>query len=409
MVTVETAGGATGTASYMQSASFGEFYGDSLLDEKKEFEGNGVLSACAIINSVIGPALIGKDAFQQSQIDEIIMDSLRTTHLTCAVNITSPVSFAVLKAAAAAKGEPLYRYLGGASAFTLPVPGFLCASGSNRYGVYDDAQGKPNYAFVAYGFDNHDDADYAIWEVEDAWENMIAKEYGVRPHRGFSMAIPSGRITADQQMWELMNRCIREKGYEGKVGLHADLSAHAFWNAEKNMYAGLFDTQERTRDQMIETVLEMAHKYNFVIIQDPLNTWDLEGYAKLTAESGVQIVGSDVFGTDLDRLHQCLVGKCFNTMLLRVQKYPTFSDCVRAVNMASSYGVGVMPMDSAGEDEDIVDYAIGFHCGTIYMSGPSCHGNWMPLLEDMIGPRVRFFGRYGLKGKAFELRHQTDG
>jgi enolase len=89
--------------------------------------------------------------------------------------------------------------------------------------------------------------------------------------------------------------------------------------------------------------------------------------------------------------------------VLRVQKYPSFSECVKAVSICGQMGIGLMPWDSTGEDIDIIHYAVGFRCGSICMSGLSSHGNKMALIEQEIGPRASFFGSQGLRGKRFAL------
>jgi enolase len=402
-VTVTTAGGKRASASYTEGISKSSYYGYHLYDGGNRFNGKGVSAAAALINTALAPVLVGMDSQKQGRIDEIIMETLAAGGTPAAVNVSSPVSFAVLKAGAASLGVPLFAYIGGSFSAKIPVPGFLCASGSNRYGDHSAAMGKPNYAFVAYNFHSNDEADYALWEVETLWENSMAKEYGVRPHRGFSMAIPKGRVKNDGQLWELMTRCIETAGFAGKVGLHADFSASAFYNPASARYEGLYDEKPRSREEMISLVTESVKKYPFVIVQDPLEPNDTGGFKEITGAVDIQVAGSDIFGSDLKRLRECAVNGCFNTAVLRVQKYATFSECVKAVVICDQLGIGVMPWDSTGEDWDIIHYAAGFRCGSVCMSGLSSHGNKMALIENEIGPRASFFGPQGLKGRRFSL------
>jgi enolase len=402
-VSITTAGGIQASASYTEGVSHGSYYGYHLYDGGKRFNGKGVSAAVGLINNLLAPALIGQDVLKQSVIDGIIRKVVEAGMEIPAVNVSSPVSFAALKTGAASLHIPLFAYIGGSFSAKIPVPGFLNASGSSRYGEHSGAQGKPNYAFVAYDFANNDEADYALWEVENLWEESMGREYGVKPHRGFSMAIPKGRAKDDGQLWELMARCIEKAGYGGKVGLHADLAATAFFNSRTGFYEGLYDTQKRTQDEMIQLAIDMAKNYPFVIIQDPLEQNDGAGFADITRAVDIQVAGCDIIGTDLERLRSLGAAGCFNAAVLRVQKYPTFSECVKAVSICNQLGLGIMPWDSTGEDLDIIHYAVGFRCGAIGMSGLSSHGNKMALIEEDIGPRVSFFGKYGLKGKRFSL------
>jgi enolase len=402
-VRVTTAGGKQAAASYTEGSGSGPYYGYHLYDGGTRFGGKGVSAAAALINDALAPALVGMDCLSQSVIDHVIITTLAGHGLPVAVNVSSPVSFAVLKAGAACLDMPLFEYIGGAFSAKIPVPGFMGASGSNRYGEHSSAQGKPFYAFVAHDFATNDEADYALWEVETLWENEMAKQYGVRPHRSFSMAIPKGRVQNDGQMWELMAECIEKTGFKGKVGLHADFSASAFYNPQSGCYEGLYDEKKRTREEMIALVTGIVKKYPFVVIQDPLEARDMSGFREITKTVDIQVAGSDIFGTDLQRLGRCAREGCFNTAILRVQKYATFSDCVKAVSICNQLGIGIMPWDSTGEDTDIIHYAVGFRCGSICMSGLNSHGNKMSLIEKTIGPRASFFGSRGLKGRRFAL------
>ncbi|MDR1315816.1 MAG: hypothetical protein LBK13_02985 [Spirochaetales bacterium] len=402
-VRITTAGGKQAVSSYTEGLTSGPYYGYHLYDGGNRFGGKGVSAAAALINGTLAPVIIGMDCLSQGIIDHAITETLARRGLPLAVNVSSPLSFAVLKTGAACLEMPLFEYIGGAFAAKIPVPGFLGASGSNRYGEHSLAQGKPNYAFVAHGFSTNDEADYALWEVENLWESEMAKQYGVRPHRSFSMAIPKGRVKDDGQMWQLMAECIEKTGFKDKVGLHADFSAAAFYNAQTSRYEGLYDEKKRTREEMIELLTTIAKKYPFVVIQDPLDAQDMDGFKKITQAVDIQVAGSDIFGTDLERLGRCAREGCFNAAILRVQKYPTFSECVKAVSICHQIGIGIMPWDSTGEDTDIIHYAVGFRCGSICMSGLSSHGNKMALIEKAIGPRALFFGSQGLKGRRFAL------
>lgn len=402
-VTVVAANGARGVAAYAEGVSFGPYYGRSLLDGGVRFAGRGVRNAVTLINTVLAPALIGMDSRNQSVVDAVILGALSEAGVDTAVNVTSPASFAVLKAAAASLSLPLYRHIGGAFAAGIPVPGFLCASGGGRYGRHPGAFDRPNYAFVAYDFPCNDEAEYALWEVENRWENALSKEYGLRIQHNTAMAVPRGLVDTDERLWELMARCIREAGFENRVGLHADFSAGAFYDPERGRYEGLIEAGAKTGDEMLRRIVEIAGNHPFAVIQDPLMHLDLDGFAEITASVDIQVAGCDVFGADIDRLRRCIAGRCFNAAVLRPYRFATFSECAMAAALCNNANIGVMPRDSAGEDEDIVHYAVGLRCGSMCMSGLSSHGNRMGLVEMDIGPRLSFYGKSGLKGGRFAV------
>ncbi|CAK7007909.1 MAG: Enolase [Desulfovibrio sp.] len=399
-VTVTVAGGKTGVATYAPGVIFGPYYGQDLFDGGARYGGKGMAKAAAYINDVIAPALIGLDAQMQSQVDDAI---LAASNGHAAINVTSPVSFAALKAGAASIGMQLHQYIGGVFAHTIPVPGFLCANGSSRYHNNPEAAGRPYYAFVAYDFATHEEADYALWEVESAWEKIAPKEFGVRIHHTSSRAIPKGRVANDGELMEILASAITVAGFEGKVGLHADFAATAYYDAAKGVYSGIFDGTPRDTDAMIALMTELPKKYPLVILQDPLAAHEAEGFAAITRGTDITVAASDLFGTDLLRLEECAANKCCTTAVLRVHKYPVFSACARAAAICARHDIGLMPADTAGEDLDIVQYAAGFRAGSVGMSGLSSHGNVMGLVEGEIGPRASFSGRYGLTGSRFTL------
>lgn len=402
-VVVTTAGGAKGRGICSESYSTSSYAPKYLYDGGERFHGFGVTKAAEIINTVLAPALTGMRADEQTNIDAKIKEAMRSGGIPRYVNVSSPVSIAALHAGAASKGIPLYRHVGGQNAFTVPVSGHLCASGSNRYSKNHRAKGRPYYMITAYDYPSYDDAQYALWETAGRYEKMIAKQFRFVTHRGFAMAIPGKILNSDREIWDVLAKSIKDAGHEGRMGIHIDMGANEFYNPETGLYEGLFDGVVRTRDEMIELVEEMARDYPFVIFEDPLEQNDLEGYARLVKTTGAQIVGNDVCGSDLKRIEECIAGKCVNCILLSVNRFETFSDALKAVRMAKNHGAEIMVRNMCGESYDVAAYAVGLNAGSIYESGLDDVGDYVMMTAGDVGPRIKFFGRGGLRGGKFAL------
>ena len=402
-VIIQTENGAVGKASVFQALPDGRWNPNYLYDNTLEYNGFGVKTAAGIINGIVGPAIIGLPADCQGLIDAAIKKSLNDVNIPCYVNISAPVSIAALKAGAQSKGLPLYRHIGGRAAFVLPVAGQLAASGSKRYNLDSHSNGKPVYLLTAYGFDSFEESHYALWETANAYEKLLSKRYHLLVHRGFSLAVPAEKIDHDRKLWEIMAEAIEKAGYTGKIGIQADIGANDYYDADSGLYKGLFSAEDKTRDDLITLYNEMAKNYPFVTLLDPLEENDLDGYAKVLEETGIQIVGRDICGTDFERIKICIDHGGINSVLLSVCSFATFSDAIKVVRYAKNHGVDVMPQNLAGEDMDLADYAVGFSVGTIYESGLEVVGNSLLAIEHEIGPRSRFYGVGGLQGSKFNL------
>jgi enolase len=402
-VHVATQGDALGIARCSESYSTSSHRPKYLYDGGTRFRGFGVTKAADLINRVFAPALIGMRADDQASVDAVIFRTALENGAEQYVNVTNPLSIAVLQAGAQATGQPLYRHVGGQTAFTLPVCGHLCASGSKRYTEDNQAQGRPNYMIVAYDFPTLSEAQYALWEVANQYEKIIAHQFGFVIHRGFAMAIPKGKIENDYVLWDALTQSINMCGYEGKLGIHVDIGANEYYNHKTGMYEGLFSSEPKTRDELIALIEKMASDYPFVIIQDPLEENDTEGFARLVKTTGVQIVGSDICGTDFTRIEECIRRKWINSVQLSVNQFPTFSDAVKVVRMVKNHGADIMIRDLCGEGYDGASYAIGFKAGTIYECGLDSNGNMLMMNAEEIGPRAKFYGKSGIQGEKFSL------
>jgi enolase len=405
-VTVTTANGAAGSGSVYESYSTSRYRPRFLYDGSETYRGLGVTTAAAIINKQIAPALIGLPADRQPLIDSVIKSVIQNAGLGDYVNISSPVSVAALKAGAQALDIPLYRHMGGRGAFTIPAGGHLCASGSKRYNPLSLSRGRPVYNMVSYGFDTFAGAHYALWETTNAYEKLLAEKYSIRIHRGFSMAIPPGKLENDFKLWDILRESIEAAGYTGKIGIHVDVGANEYYDAENGTYRGLFSAEDKDRGALFKLYEKMIAEYPVVIIQDPFNQDDVEGYAALVKSTGVQITGADVCGANVERIKQCVNAGAVNSVLLPLCNFSTVSDAVEVVRYVKNHGMDVMPQNLSGEGLDTAHYAAGFKAGTVYQGGIDPVSNHLIAIEQDIGARVRFYGIRGLQGSKFSLKQQ---
>ncbi|UCD72690.1 MAG: phosphopyruvate hydratase [Candidatus Bathyarchaeota archaeon] len=398
--TVTTEDGASGVAIATAGVSIGKHEVQFAYDGEKRYQGKGVLKAVENVNKTIGPALKGMDATRQREIDETMIKLDGTPNKSkLGGNATASVSAAVLKAGAASLGIPLYQHIGGVNACTLPVPGVGAVVGSDRYGGGERAGGKPSYSLMAYGFKTYSDASYACWEVATAFDRLMQERHGLRTlSRAIRHApIPRGIVKHDRELWDLMTDAIAEAGYSSRIGIQVDVAAGCYYDSKKDVFVGLFSEEDKTKEDLIELYKDMAANYPFVIMEDPLDEVDYEGHAILTKEIDIEVVGDDLFTTNVERLQRGIdVGAC-DAVLLKVNQIGTISEAFDLVQLAYRNGYGVMPCSSRGEGPDIGDYSVGLNTGHIRESGTGPSANRLLKIESELGSNAVFPGKAGLK------------
>ena len=400
--TVVTENGSRGVAVAVAGTSIGEHEVEFAYDGGKRFSGKGVLKAVENVTQTIAPALIGKSAATQRNIDAIMLGLDGTPDKSkLGGNAIAAVSGAVLKAGAASLGLPLYEHIGGINACLLPTPDVPAIRGSTRYDGGGKSGGKPTYTFLCYGYNTFAEAAYAGWEVTTTLHRLLRDRLKVVPNGApmFDFTfLQAGVVEHDRQIWDLMVEAIRESGNEGKIGFQVDMAASTYYDRKKDKFVGIFSREDKTRAGMIDLYREMVANYPFVILEDPLDENDYEGHAILTKELGINIIGDDLFTTSTDRLmHGIEVGAC-NTMLLKVNQIGSITEAFDAVQLALTHGYSVAPCASRGEGDAIADYGVGLNSGL--MSGGGIGGivNRFTQIEAELGKRARFAGKAGLKG-----------
>lgn len=398
MVTVTTEGGAVGKAFCSPGLSLGTHEKPALYDGSSRFDGYGVNTVADHINQRFAPMLVGRDVGQQAEIDGIL---LREDKGRLGVNGRAALSTAVLNTAAAAEGISLYRYVGGERAFVMPVPAALAATGSNRYGFGEAVGYKPTYSMLAYGFETYREASEALWNTYMNWYDFMKEKLSVKMQPIAGMAIPAGKLKDDRELWEMMAEVIERSGYRGRIGLQVDMAANSFYNRETKRYEGLFSQGDKSREDMIGLVLEMTEKYPFVSVEDPLMEDDFEGFAEITEKSGVQIIGDDLVAGREDRLKQAADKKACNCIRVAAGQIGTFLETASLVLSAWENNIGISVCGERGDGIHACDYAVGLNAGTAREYGMCYSGNRLLEIEKEIGPRVKFYGREGIRGTRF--------
>jgi enolase len=406
--TVTTENGAAGVAVCTAGLSVGTFEVPFLYDGEKRFRGKGLRRAAQLVEEIVAPALAGLDAAKQLAIDQALIElNSSGAKLPVGGNTIAAVSAAVLKAGAASLGIPLYHHIGGTSATRLPVPGALAFLGSVRYGGGERAFGKPSYSFMAYDFPTFAEASYALWEVMTAWLDTLLKKFGTYRQITDLVVIDPGMVESDEDIWALATEVIVNCGYENRVGLQVDVAADTFYNRDKGIYEGIFSAGPKDRDDMIGLLKYMVEKYPFVIVEDPLHEQDYEGIARLTGEVDIQIVGDDFFTTSAERVRKGIEAGAANAVLLKVNQVGTITQAAEMIRLAFDNDYGVMPCESRGEGIAICDYCVGFSTGTVRECGLLDQGNRFLAIEKELGPRARFAGKEGIKGRRFSIKNSN--
>ncbi|MCL1829834.1 MAG: hypothetical protein FWG21_00220 [Oscillospiraceae bacterium] len=398
---VVTENGSVGRAICTAGISIGSHEIPFAYDGGEKWRGKGVMRAVNAVNEMIAPAIIGMDASRQIEVDSVMLNIGKDT---LGGNATGAVSAAVLKAGAASLDIPLYAHIGGASSYVLPVPGTGCLGGSNRYGDHAlHSGGKPSHAFMAYDFNSFAEASYALWDISDRWRVALKEAYGA-DLGAMGASIPPGTVKSDTELWDLMAETINKHGYENRIGIQVDIASDTYFNKQTQKFEGLFDATPRTMDELLAFLIDMPKKWPFVIIEDPLPEDDYELTGIYTRAVDIQIVGDDLFTTNPARVREGIKYGAGNCVLLKVNQIGSITEAFDMVQLAYNNNYGVMPCSSRGEGIDICDYSVGLKVGTVRESGTGEYANRFIEIEEELGSRATFAGKYGLNGSRFELQ-----
>ncbi|KAH0635454.1 hypothetical protein KY289_035369 [Solanum tuberosum] len=412
-VDVHVSNGVFARAAVPSGASTGIYEALELRDGGSDYLGKGVSKAVNNVNSIIGPALIGKDPTDQTGLDNFMVHELDGTQNEwgwckekLGANAILAVSLAVCKAGAAVRNVPLYKHiadLAGNKKLVLPVPAFNVINGGSHAG---NKLAMQEFMILPVGAANFKEAMKMGCEVYHHLKSVIKKKYGqdatnVGDEGGFAP-----NIQENKEGLELLKTAIEKAGYTGKVVIGMDVAASEFYGKDKSYDLNFKEesndgSQKISGDQLKDLYKSFVSEYPIVSIEDPFDQDDWETYAKLTAEIGeqVQIVGDDLLVTNPKRVAKAIAEKTCNALLLKVNQIGSVTESIEAVKMSKKAGWGVMTSHRSGETEDtfIADLAVGLSTGQIKTGAP-CRSerlakyNQLLRIEEELGSEAVYAG-----------------
>ena len=406
---VELAGGAIGVAAVPSGASTGEFEALELRDNNKNrYEGKGVIKAVDNVNNIIADLLIGQDASNIYEIDKIMLDADGTKDKSkLGANAILAVSLANAKAAANEQGVSLHQFLGGAAGTQLPVPMMNILNGGAHATNSVDTQ---EFMIMPAGAPSFSEGLRWCSEVFHALMKLL-KDAGlvtaVGDEGGFAPDLKD-----DDETLGYITEAIKKAGYEpGKDFMIAMDAASSEWK-DKAKGVGHYKLPkagtEMTSDELIEHWKKLVEKYPIISIEDGLDEEDWEGWKKLTAELGdkVQLVGDDLFVTNVERLQKGIDLGCANSILIKVNQIGSLTETIEAIKLAHKNGYTAVTSHRSGETEDttIADLAVALNTGQIKTGAPSrservAKYNQLLRIEEELGAGAMYpgFKAYNVK------------
>ncbi len=391
--------GAVGLAAAPSGASTGQFEAHELRDgDKNAFAGKGVSKAVSHINNEIANALVGREWASQKALDDAMIKLDNTPNKTSlGANAILAVSLAYAKAVAKAKGESLFLNLGGEKAAVLPVPMMNILNGGAHAANNLDVQ---EFMIMPVGAKSFEEGLRWGVEVYQALKKLLNSKHlatAVGDEGGFAPDLKSERETLD-----LILEAIKTAGYEpGRdVALAIDAAASE-WKADsgyKMPKTGL----TFTTDELVTFWENLLNDYPIVSLEDPLDEEDWEGWQKLTAKVGdrVQIVGDDLFVTNVSRLERGIKEKAANAILIKLNQIGSLTETLDAIRLAHENGLNTVISHRSGETEDvtIADLAVAVNAGQIKTGAPArservAKYNQLLRIEEELGNKASYPGK----------------
>jgi enolase len=368
-VDVRLEGGALGRAAVPSGASTGEHEAWELRDgDKSRFGGKGVRKAVENVNNVIAPILRGWDARDQAKIDNKLIDLDGTPNKhKLGANALLGVSLAVARAAAAAENLPLFRYLGGSEARVLPVPMMNILNGGAHSDAPIDFQ---EFMIVPRGAPSFSEALRYGAEVFHALKSVLKERHlstAIGDEGGFAPQLDSA-----EDALESISTAIERAGYElgEQIFIALDPAASEFYDSKNKLY--IFkksDGSRKTAEELINYYEELCARFPIISIEDGCAENDWDGWKKLTKKLGekIQLVGDDLFVTNVEFLRRGIAEHVANSILIKVNQIGTLTETLATIDLAKKNGYSTVISHRSGETEDatIADIAVGTNAGQI--------------------------------------------
>ncbi len=384
-------GGASGVAAVPSGASTGAHEAVELRDgDKGRYGGKGVLKAVDNVNKHISEAIVGLDATDQALLDEVMIELDGTPNKAkLGANALLGVSLAVAKAAAQAQGQPLYRYLGGVSARTLPVPMMNILNGGKHA---DNSTDMQEYMILPVGAPSFREALRMSAEVYQALKKVLHDKKlntNVGDEGGFAPSLSSNREALD-----VIVAAIETAGYKPGVDIFLGMDPASTEFYENGKYVLAREGRTLTSSEMIDLYEKWIGEYPIVTIEDGLAEDDWEGWAQLRQRLGnrVQLVGDDLFVTNTTRLKRGISERSANSILIKLNQIGTLSETLDAIEMAKRAAFSAVVSHRSGETEDttIADLVVATNAGQIKTGAPArservAKYNRLLVIEDELG------------------------
>ena len=377
-VEVITEEGTNGVAMVPSGASTGSFEAVELRDgDKSRYLGKGVLKAVENVNKIIAKELEGMNVFEQAEIDKKLIEIDGTENKgKLGANATLGVSLAVARAAANSLGMSLYKYIGGVNAKTLPVPMMNILNGGKHA---DNTVNIQEFMIMPVGAKSFSECLRMSAEIYHTLKKVLKAKglaTGVGDEGGFAP-----NLSSDEEALKLIVEAISEAGYKPgeDVVLALDVASTEMYDEAKKIGKEgcyyFWKTEElKTEDEMIEYLADLANKYPIISIEDGLAEEDWEGWKKLTEKLGnkLQLVGDDLFVTNIKRLQKGLDNKIANSILIKLNQIGTLTETLDAIELAKKNGYTAVVSHRSGETEDttLADVAVATNAGQIKTGAP---------------------------------------
>ena len=364
--TVILSDGTKGSAIVPSGASTGKREALELRDGDNRFLGKGVLKAVENVNTTIANELIGLSPFNQAEIDATMKDIDGTNNYSnLGANAVLGVSMATARAAANSLQIPLYRYLGGANAMTMPVPMFNIINGGEHANNSVDFQ---EYMIMPVGFENFNEGLRATAEIYQHLKKVIdsiGESTAVGDEGGFAPNLKS-----NEEPITVIMTAIEKAGYKAgeQVAIALDVAASELIN-EKGLYVLKSENRELTSAELVAYYADLCSKYPIVSIEDGLSEDDWDGWKILTETLGhkVQLVGDDLFVTNASILAEGIKKGIANSILIKPNQIGSVSETMQTIRLAQRNNYNCVMSHRSGESEDafIADFAVALNCGQI--------------------------------------------
>jgi enolase len=400
-VDVVTDNGAFGRAAVPSGASTGVHEAVELRDEDKNvYMGKGVRKAVANVNDVIAPELVGFDVFEQNQIDQIMISLDGTKNKSkLGANAILGVSLAVAKAAAMEAGQPLYRYIGGVNANTLPVPMMNILNGGSHA---DNAIDFQEFMVMPAGAESFSESLRMGTQIFHHLKSVL-KSKGLSTNVGDEGGF-APNLRSNVEAIEVVLQAIEKAGFKAgeDVFIAMDAASSEFYDEERGLYVFKKSTgDELTSEQMADYWKDWVSKYPIKSIEDGMHEDDWKGWKLMTESVGdkIQIVGDDLFVTNVERLQKGIDENIANALLVKVNQIGSLTETINAVDLCHRNRYKSVMSHRSGETEDatIADLAVALNTGQIKTGSASrsdrmAKYNQLLRIEEQLGDSAYFPG-----------------